>query len=104
MGRLYDDVTYGQPVLDHGWRVALYPAGTLLADAVTQETLLQAEHGRAVVPGSAVLLQAYWVRTTGDYLAEGEQRSTDSGWRDVVALTRAVPVRYRVTGPGIHTL
>lgn len=90
MGRLHDAMTNGRPALDLGWRVALYPAGTSLVDALAAEAVLQGEHGRAIVPG------------TGRHLTAAERSRQDHRWRPKATATRAVQVLYRVTGPGIH--
>lgn len=105
MGRFYDAVTYAKPVLDYGWRTAIFPAGTSYATALAHEQTVQGELGNAVVAGSAVVLLRYWVRGTADYLPDlAFTNDDDHGWRDVVAQTRAVVLRYRITGPNVHAL
>ena len=92
------------PVLDYGWRVALYPPGTLLDDAIDTETLIQGGRGFTVDPSSASLVPNYFIRSTSDTLRDGEDDNDwDHGWRNAPAVLGTVVVRYRVSGPGIHT-
>lgn len=103
MGRFFDAVTYRKPVLDLGWRVGLYPPGTLFADALTQEITVQAEHGFTVDPASAVMLPDYFIRGTADFLPDDQRRNDeDHGWRNAPRVLGTVCLRYRVSGPGVH--
>jgi hypothetical protein len=91
------------PVLDTGWRVGLYPAGTSLAVALAAATSAQAAVGRTVDPATAVLLPDYYVRGTADTLPDGAARNDDDhGWRNTPRVLGTVCLRYRVSGPGVH--
>ena len=106
MGKLLRAMRHSDPVLDYGWRVSLFPPGTTLVSALAQEAVLQGELGRALVAGSGTVLPSYLVRTFEDSMPDSDgspvDPDADHGWRDVTRLG-TVPVRFRVTGPGIHT-
>ncbi len=91
------------PVVDLGWRVALYPAGTTLPAAVAAATAAQAAIGRTVDPATAVLVPNYYIRGTADTLFDGDKDNPDDhGWRNAPVVLGTVCVKFRVSGPGVH--
>lgn len=71
---------------DIGWRTAVYPAGTVLADAVTAETAKQAAQGKTLDPAT-VRVEPVWFLPT---------QSFPNLPQDVVSLFGAVVFTYRL--------
>lgn len=90
-----------RPALDLGWRVALVPASSSLADAIAAAITAQAARGFTIDPATARFIPNYFLPTTAERLPDGETRTRDRGWRNAAA-TGVVAMQYRLSGPGVH--